>query len=136
MRVGRSALMVAILGVTFLFLLGLAFVTTVGVSLIEAIFVGAALVATSVGITAQVLAAKGLLQERASRVILAAAVIDDVLGLLVLATVTNLARDQIHVLGLITTAIMAAMFTILVATFGTRAVGRVIPRVENRLSVK
>jgi Kef-type K+ transport system membrane component KefB len=56
-----------------------------GAPSIEAIFVGAAMVATSVGITAQALAAKGLLDVAASKVILAAAVIDDVLGLIVLA---------------------------------------------------
>jgi Kef-type K+ transport system membrane component KefB len=48
----------------------------------EAIFVGPSMVVTSVGITAQVLSAKGLLHEVSSKVILAAAVIDDVLGLL------------------------------------------------------
>jgi hypothetical protein len=47
---------------------------------IEAAFNGAALVATSVWITTQVLAAKGLLPQRASRIIMAAAIIDDVLG--------------------------------------------------------
>lgn len=52
---------------------------------IESIFVGAAMVATSVGITAQVLAGMGLLNHAASKIILAAAVIDDVLGLIVLA---------------------------------------------------
>ena len=49
-----------------------------GVPTVESIFVGAAMVATSVGITAQVLSAKGLLSHRASQVILAAAIIDDV----------------------------------------------------------
>ena len=57
-------------------------------------FLGATLTATSVGITAQVLAAKRLLSARASQTILAAAVIDDVLGLLILAAVSSMAATQ------------------------------------------
>jgi Kef-type K+ transport system membrane component KefB len=85
MRVGGTALTTAVLGVVLPFVLGLLAMKVIGVSTVEAVFVGAALVATSIGITARVLASKGLLQQRASQVILAAAVIDDVLGLLVLA---------------------------------------------------
>jgi Kef-type K+ transport system membrane component KefB len=102
-------------------------------SWVEAFFVGASLVATSVGVTARVLASRGLLQERASRVILAAAVIDDVLGLLVLAFISSLAEGHVHVAGLITTSVVAAGFTILVAKYGTRTLGRVIPTIEEKL---
>src|SRR4051812_48596529 len=136
MRVGHTALLVAVLGVTLPFLLGWALMSTVGVSRIEGIFVGAALVATSVGITAQVLAAKGILHERASQIILAAAVIDDVLGLLVLAVVSSLAEGRIHPAALLTTTFMAVAFTVLVAKYGTRTLQCVMPRVEQKLSVQ
>jgi Kef-type K+ transport system membrane component KefB len=132
-RVGPTALLVAILGVVIPFAIGCAIMKTVRASWVEAFFVGASLVATSVGVTAHVLASRGLLQERASRVILAAAVIDDVLGLLVLAFVSSLARGQVHVAGLITTSVVAAGFTVLVAKYGTRTLGRVIPRIEKKL---
>jgi len=132
-RVGPTALLVAILGVAIPFAIGCAIMTTIRASWIEAFFVGASLVATSVGVTARVLAARGLLQERASRVILAAAVIDDVLGLLVLAFVSSLAEGHVHVAGLITTSIVAAGFTLLVAKYGTRTFRRVIPRIEEKL---
>src|SRR5690606_36706312 len=56
-----------------------------------ALFMGASMVATSVGITARVLSDMGQLQRRESRTILGAAVIDDVLGLLVLAMVASIA---------------------------------------------
>jgi len=101
---------------------------------VEALFVGAAMVATSVGITAQVLAAKGLLQERASKVILAAAVIDDILGLLVLAFVSSVAKGQVNVASLVTTFVMAAVFTVFIAKYGSLTLRRVIPRVEQRLT--
>ncbi len=134
LRQKGTALWVAILGVLLPFAAGWALMAAAGVSRIEAIFVGAAMVATSVGITAQVLAAKGFLHERASQVILAAAVIDDVLGLLVLAVVSSLAKGTVNVGGLITTAVLAGSFTWLVARFGTRTMQRVVPRVERTLS--
>ena len=73
MRVGGTATMVATAGVIAPFLLGWGILMLWGAPQIEAIFMGAAMVATSVGITAQVLASRGLLGERSSKVILAAA---------------------------------------------------------------
>jgi Kef-type K+ transport system membrane component KefB len=132
-QVGPTALLVASLGVVIPFAIGCAIMKTIQASWVEAFFVGASLVATSVGVTARVLASRGLLQERASRVILAAAVIDDVLGLLVLAFVSSLAEGHVHVPGLITTCVVAAAFTVLIAKYGTRTLGRVIPRLEEKL---
>jgi Kef-type K+ transport system membrane component KefB len=90
MHVGVSALLVAILGVAAPFALGWA----VGVWLLPEAsvyvhaFLGATLCATSVGITARVLRDLGRSESDEARVILGAAVIDDVLGLVVLAAVT------------------------------------------------
>ena len=91
LSVGPSALVVAILGVVAPMALGF------GVSewfhpgsVYLHLFVGATLCATSVGITARVLQDLGRSQTPEARVILGAAVIDDVLGLIVLATVTGL----------------------------------------------
>jgi Kef-type K+ transport system membrane component KefB len=126
MRVGGTAALAATLGVLAPFLLGWLIVRQWGAGHAEAIFVGAAMVATSVGITARVLAAKGLLAERASRVILAAAVIDDVLGLLVLALVSGLAKGRVNAFELGLTAVAAIGFTVLVAAYGARAARRVL----------
>ncbi len=93
---------------------------------IESIFMGAAMVATSVGITAQVLASRKLMHARASKIILAAAVIDDVLGLIVLALVSSLARGKVELLHLLLTAGLAIGFTVLVATWGRHAGRRVV----------
>ena len=134
LRVGGTAMLVAILGVVLPFAVGYGIMAAIHVSWVEALFVGAAMVATSVGITAQVLAAKGLLQERASKVILAAAVIDDILGLLVLAFVSSVAKGQVNVASLVTTFVMAAVFTVFIAKYGSLTLRRVIPRVEQRLA--
>src|SRR3954469_2840310 len=77
MKVGGTALAVAVAGVIVPFFAGWGLCSLWGEPRIESIFTGAAMVATSVGITAQVLASRGFLDMRASRVILAAAVVDD-----------------------------------------------------------
>jgi len=135
MKLGGTASIVAAAGVLIPFVMGWGILGLWGSPQIEAIFVGAAMVATSVGITAQVLSAKGLLQERASQIILAAAVIDDVLGLLVLAFVSSLARGEVHLAGLATTAVLAITFVLLIAIWGNRAMGKVVPRVQQTLRV-
>src|SRR5262249_6628043 len=98
-------------------------------------FTGAAMVATSVGITARVLAAKGLLQAQASRIIIAAAVVDDVLGLIVLAVVSGMAEGAVNWANLALTAGVAIGFTVLVAGFGTGAMRRIVPRVQAGLNL-
>lgn len=128
MRVGGTASLVAVLGVAVPFLMGSGLLLLWGHPRIEAAFTGAAMVATSVGITAQVLSAKGLLQHRASRIILGAAVIDDVLGLLILALVSSLAKDEVRLLDLTITGLLALAFTAIVAAWGTKAMKLVIPR--------
>ena len=133
-RVGGTATLVAMLGVAVPFLSGWAILSLWGEPQIEAIFVGAAMVATSVGITAQVLATKNLLDHTAAKIILAAAVIDDVLGLLVLATVSSMAKGAVHIGGLVMTAVMAIAFTVIVAVAGTRALKRVVPKATQTLN--
>jgi Kef-type K+ transport system membrane component KefB len=130
MKVGGVATAVAVLGVALPFGLGFALLAWWGAPRLEAIFVGAAMVATSVGITAQVLAAKGLLHARASRIILAAAVIDDVLGLLILVLVSSLAKGRVNIADLALTALLAGGFTLIVARWGTRAMQSVVPRLN------
>ena len=134
-KVGGTATIVAILGVVVPFFLGWAILLLWGEPQIEAIFMGAAMVATSVGITAQVLAAKGQLQARASRIILAAAVVDDVLGLIVLALVSSMAKGEVNLFELALTAVVALAFTLIVAKWGTKTMGKVVPHVQRKLRV-
>ncbi len=136
LRLGGTALAVATLGVIFPFLAGWMIFALLGYSLPVSIFVGTAMVATSVGITARVLASKGLLDQRASQVILAAAVIDDVLGLIMLAFVSSIGRGEVNLASLAMTAVLASGFTFVIARFGTRAFKRIVPGVERKLSVQ
>jgi Kef-type K+ transport system membrane component KefB len=86
-RVGAPALLAAIGGVIIPFVLGFAVAIAFGLDQSAALFCGAILTATSVGITAATLQSLGLVNGRAGLTILGAAVIDDVLGLVVLALV-------------------------------------------------
>ena len=135
MKVGGTALVVATAGVILPFFAGWGICTLWGQPRIESIFTGAAMVATSVGITAHVLASRGLLELRASRIILAAAVVDDVLGLVVLAIVSGMAKGGVNYLDIALTAGLAIGFTIFVARFGTRTVRRILPRVHAALRI-
>lgn len=129
-RVGGRATVVAILGVVVPFVSGYLIMYLWGTPSIESIFVGAAMVATSVGITARVLGQMGLLSLEVSRIILGAAVIDDILGLIILAVVSSLATGGINYTEIATTAALAIGFTILVILVGARTVNRIKSRVE------
>lgn len=98
MKVGFPALRVAVVGVVVPVLLGLGAVHLIigsAISWVGALFVGACLCATSVGISARVLQEKGAGDSGEGRVILGAAVIDDVLGLLVLVLVSGMATASV-----------------------------------------
>jgi len=93
MAVGIQATVVAVVGVAVPFGAGTAgLMIWFGVPAVPAIFAGAALTATSIGITSKVLSELGTLNSREGQIILGAAVIDDVLGIIVLAVVASLAK--------------------------------------------
>jgi Kef-type K+ transport system membrane component KefB len=123
-KVGGTAAGVAVSGVVVPFVAGFLLLSSLGRSGGESAFLGAAMVATSVGVTARVLADLGLLRERESRVILGAAVIDDVLGLLVLAVVAGAARGTLSPGHMAILVVEALFFLVFAATVGTRLMRR------------
>jgi len=130
-RVGKKAMLVGTLGVILPFIAGYFIALLWGGSFIEAMFIGAALVATSVGITARVLGSMDLLDKETSRIILGAAVIDDILGLIILSVVSAMSSGNINYLELGKTAALAIAFTLLVAVLGARMMNKVAPKVNN-----
>src|SRR3712207_3136871 len=94
LAVGRSAVLVGGFGVVLPFVAGLGFALAIGEPTATAVFVAVALVATSVGITSAVLIELGVLGGRAARTILGAAVIDDILAMLLLAVAVGLGEDD------------------------------------------
>ncbi len=114
LKVGPQATIVAIVGVVTPFSLGtVGLVTLFGVPLVPAIFAGAALTATSIGITAKVLAEIQQLTSREGQIIIGAAVLDDVLGIIVLAVVASLAREgTVEISNVIYLIVSATVFLI------------------------
>ncbi|HEX6279833.1 MAG TPA: cation:proton antiporter [Pyrinomonadaceae bacterium] len=131
LRVGKRAFLVGTLGVIFPFIAGYGIAMLWDGSFIEAMFIGAALVATSVGITARVLGSLGLLDRETSRIILGAAVIDDILGLIILSVVSGLGRGGIDITGLAQTAGLAILYTLIVGLLGSQVFKRLGPKIEN-----
>lgn len=135
-RVSRKALLISILGVIAPFVLGFGYMKLRGSATVEAVFVAAAMVATSIGITARALADMHILSGRTARIILGAAVFDDILGMLVLAIVAGTASGNgvqwLHLGVLTCEAVAFALFMMFVAP---RIVRQLHPKVE-RLSTQ
>lgn len=123
-RVGAAALAVGALGVLLPFGAGFGLAMVLGEPLSVAVFLAAALVATSVGITAQALGELGGLRTKSGRVILGAAVIDDVLAMLILAFASGVAAGSVSFERIITLIVVAALFIGVVLIGGTRVLQR------------
>ncbi|MBT9316741.1 cation:proton antiporter [Leptothoe spongobia] len=122
-RVGPQAAVVAVVGVVVPFVAGtVGLIAFFGVETIPAVFAGAALTATSIGITAKVLAELQTLSSREGQIIIGAAVLDDVLGIIVLAVVASLAKTgEIEITNVIFLIIGAAVFLV-----GSILIGRLL----------
>lgn len=130
-RTSGKSLRVAVAGVVVPFLLGFFYMKLRGNVTSESVFVGAAMVATSVGITARVFADLHLLSTETAKIILGAAVFDDILGMLLLAVVGGIASggvNWLHMGVLIGEATGFALFMMFVAP---RIVRRIEPGVEH-----
>ena len=119
--VGKPAALAGMLGVIFPFAAGLGLGFAIGENTASSVFIASALVATSVGITSAVLMQLGVLDTKASRTILGAAIVDDILAMLLLAFATGLSTSKLDVVGLLVTAGLAIAFLTFFALGGTRA---------------
>ncbi len=127
--VGRSAARVGVLGVVLPFVGGYAIALGRGEDTATALFFAAALVATSVGITSAVLIGLGALETRSGRTILGAAVVDDILAMLVVAVASAVAvGGGTSVVELVVVGAMATAFVAFFALGGTRVMRR-YPRI-------
>ncbi len=121
--VGRAAVLVAFTGVVVPMLTGVGAGIALGMSGKEALFVGAALTATSVGITARVFGDLRALATVEARTVLGAAVADDILGLVILTVVTRIVtQGSVSVLGVAWVVVVAVGFVVLTTLIGVRFV--------------
>src|SRR5215467_5523759 len=129
--VGRTSLYVALAGIAVPLLFGYSFMMARHHPPHEAIFVAAAMMATSVGITARVLGDMNVLQTMAARIVLGAAVFDDVLGMIVLAVVVGMMSSTgLEWVQLLFTAIEAVGFALIMIFYAPRVVRRMEPGME------
>lgn len=132
-RVGGRAMTVAVVGVAAPFIGGYLAADWLGFTQIEAIVAGAALTATSIGISARVLRDIGRLDTDEGQIVLGAAVLDDLIGLIILTVVSDLvAGDAVTTVGVIRTSGLALGFVAIALAVGSFAVPPIF-RVVDRL---
>ena len=130
-RVAREATAVGIVGVVLPFAGGYTVATVLGLTTLQAIVCGAALTATSIGISARVLSDLGQLHTPEGRVVLGAAVLDDVLGLVMLSVVTTLAGGAgVSLPGVVRTTLVAFGFIAAAIVLGRLIVPPVFHLIE------
>jgi len=139
-EVGTQAVLVACVGVAVPFAAGTAgLMMLFHVPAIPAIFAGAALTATSIGITSKVLSELGQLKSKEGQIIVGAAVIDDVLGIIVLAVVASLAKtgeiDVANVIYLIVSATAFLLGSILLGGIFNKTFVAIVEKLKTRGNV-
>ena len=121
--VGKAAILVAFAGVAVPMVTGAGAGLMLGMSGKEALFVGAALTATSVGITARVFGDLRALATVEAKTVLGAAVADDILGLVILTVVTRIVTEgSVSILGVLWIVVLAVGFVVLTTLIGVRIV--------------
>lgn len=131
LSVGKTSLYVALAGVAVPFLLGFGYMLLRHHSPHEATFMAAAMVATSVGITARALGDMNVIRTVPARIILGAAVFDDILGMILLGAVVGLVSTTGTAwVQLLITAIEAIGFALIMMFYAPRVVRRMEPGLE------
>ncbi len=128
--VGRTAILVGILGAAFPLILGFGAMVLLGFEVVESLFVGTAILATSVGISVKVLSDLGLIKHRVAYIVLGAAVLDDILALIVLALVRGLARGQFDTMEFVILVLESLVFVGFLTVWGPKLAKRTRKWVE------
>ncbi|MCC6509169.1 MAG: cation:proton antiporter [Pirellulaceae bacterium] len=131
LKVGGSSFVVACVGVALPFMLGYLVCSWLGYPSLVSIVAGATLTATSVGITARVLSDLNRLSAPESQIILGAAVIDDIIGLVILAVIKKLTSgEEVTSLLVVQTTASAFGFLLLTLTLGSLLLPPVVNWIE------
>lgn len=119
-RVGGTAVIIAVIGVILPFVFGYLALTAMGVNRLAAIVCSAALTATSIGVSTRVLADLGFLQTKEGRVVLGTAVLDDIIGLVLLSVIGSFAAGTaITAAGVTRTSVVAFGFVAVAIAVGS-----------------
>jgi Kef-type K+ transport system membrane component KefB len=137
LKVGALAAIVACVGVVAPFAIGtLGLIAFFGVPVLPAVFAGAALTATSIGITARILADLGRLNTTEGQVIIGAAILDDILGIIILAVVLGITqKGTVRAFDLAYTVVIATGFLVVAIGIG-RLFAPFFVKIVNRLRTR
>ena len=137
MKSGKAAFFCALMGVIVPFILGFALIMGTEGNMNHALFLAAAMVATSVGITARIIKDLKLMDTREARIIIAAAVIDDVLGMIVLAIVKGMAESgELSIMNVASITLQAVVFVLVVIAICKWVIPRIYDYFEDRKKAK
>ena len=137
MKSGKAAFFCALMGVIVPFILGFALIMGTEGNMNHALFLAAAMVATSVGITATIIKDLNLMDTREARIIIAAAVIDDVLGMIVLAIVNGMAESgELSILNVASITLQAVVFVLVVIAICKWVIPRIYDYFADRKKAK
>ncbi len=128
--VGRTAVFVGLLGALFPLVMGFLAVFWLGFPFVESLFIATAILATSVGISVKVLQDMGLIKHKVAYIVLGAAVLDDILALIVLAVVKGLAAKEFHVVEISLLVLESIAFVGFLTWWGPRVAKRTRKWVE------
>jgi Kef-type K+ transport system membrane component KefB/predicted amino acid-binding ACT domain protein len=130
-NVGRASLFVGVIGVVAPMVLGVGTGVLFGNEIMTSLFLGAALTATSIGITARVFGDLRALATVEARIVLGAAVADDILGLIILTVITRVVEQGSVGIGtIISTTALAVVFLVITSTIGLK----IFPILFSRIS--
>jgi Kef-type K+ transport system membrane component KefB len=142
-KVGIRVFLVAVIGVIVPFVLGVYIIgpwLLPGLDQISYLFLGAALTATSTGITARVFQDLGKLHISAAQIVLGAAVVDDVIGLIILAVVSVLAVAGAITLGIVSGIVAKAVFflvgAIILGQIAAPKLGKLLAKISPTIGMK
>jgi Kef-type K+ transport system membrane component KefB len=135
-QVGTQAATVAVTGVVLPLVLGaIALITIFDIPTLSALFAGAAMTATSIGITAKVLQDLGRLRSPEGQIILGAAILDDILGIVVLAIALSLVEtgsiEIINIISLLASATVFVLVAVLLNRYFCPILTPVVKKMQN-----
>ena len=119
-KIEKSSAVVAIFGVVFPFILGYIIAIWFGFSNITALFVGTALMATSIGVNAEILLELGIIGTRLGSLIMGVAVIDDIISVAILAVLISVVKTGYLSVGEISIFLFLALLFLLIASLLTK----------------
>ena len=126
----KKSMIIATCGVIVPWIFGYLFGLMIGQNFATSVFIGAILVATSVAVTAEILMEMGQLNKSVGKTIIGAAVVDDILGMVVLTFAVGVSGNSVNFVNIFLLVLAAGLFVVIGAFIGARYIGKVLMYIE------